>query len=498
MDFGRGHERSPAVAGRVSVEWMEEQSYQEIAEEIAGDTTLMMLPNPLKYREEFIEKAKAGGHEKLLQLYRNGLPKGTKKSDSREYFCTVCRGIASVMGDSDISLINTIFKGAKCCPEHWDSQDYNDLGTFGYNVIIEALFTESIPYSDENLNENRLKVLKLTDVTEKEAEWFINGYVPKGQATTLAGDGGSGKTSLWCSIAASVSNGYSPFFASGETDRKPQKVLFFSAEDSVQHTLKKKLRQCGANMENIITVDIADEHFKDIKFNSPLLESLVEEHRPELLIFDPIQAFIPPEMNMGYRNAMRQCLAPLIAMGEKYGVTTIVVVHANKRAGAYGRNRIADSADIWDISRSVLMTGETNEKGIRYMTQEKNNYGPLQNTVLFSIEDGVPVFKGFTDKRDRDFVQDSNYTEKVAPAKDEARAFILDYLRDGEKEVKDLDGMGKAQGHSPNALKNAKAELKKEKLVAYRTKSLGHKKGVIQLIHLEGEALKYFRPPKEV
>ncbi|MGL4548882.1 hypothetical protein [Eubacterium aggregans] len=72
------------------MERMEEQSYQDIAEEIVRDTASMVLPAPIRYREKFTEKASKNGDEKLLQLYRNGLPKGTKKSDSRDYFSTVC------------------------------------------------------------------------------------------------------------------------------------------------------------------------------------------------------------------------------------------------------------------------------------------------------------------------------------------------------------------------------------------------------------------------
>lgn len=56
--------------------------------------------------------------------------------------------------------------------------------------------------------------------------------------------------------------------------------------------------------------------------------------------------------------------------GEKYGTTFIIIVHTNKQVGLWGRKRIADSADIWDIARSVLIAGEAND-GLRYISQEK-------------------------------------------------------------------------------------------------------------------------------
>jgi hypothetical protein len=170
---------------------------------------------------------------------------------------------------------------------------------------------------------------------------------------------------------------------------------------------------------------------------------------------------------MGDRNAMRQCLAPLIGYGEEYGTTFIIIVHSNKRSNAWGRNRIADSADIWDISRSVLIVGETKDKGIRYISQEKNNYGQLSETILFSISDEKIIKHGVTTKRDREFMTEAS-GERSAPARDEAREFILDSLRDGEMQIKELDESAKALGLSQSAMRRAKEQLKAEKAVTVR------------------------------
>ena len=39
---------------------------------------------------------------------------------------------------------------------------------------------------------------------EKEAEWVVPGYIPRGCITVIAGEGGVGKTSLWCSLVSSI------------------------------------------------------------------------------------------------------------------------------------------------------------------------------------------------------------------------------------------------------------------------------------------------------
>lgn len=321
-------------------------------------------------------------------------------------------------------------------------------------------------------------LLSMDQVEEKEAEWLIPRYIVKGCVNAMAGDGGSGKTTGWCGIAASISAGKKVFFdpiIDGFGDLEPQKVLFFSSEDSIEHTLRARLRKAGANLSNIFSVSLKDESFGDIKFNSPVLESIIDQVRPALVIFDPIQSFIPPEVQMGQRNAMRNCLNPLIGVGEKYGCTFLIVVHTNKRQGVFGRNRVADSADIWDIARSVLIVGETQD-GRRYISHEKSNYDEPGETVIFDIEDGVAVFKEYSDKKDRDFVQERDYSTRQAPQRADAERFIYDFLKNGKKPTAELDEAAKSAGISKNTLNRAKTELRKRGLLGGKSEGFGGNK----------------------
>lgn len=325
-----------------------------------------------------------------------------------------------------------------------------------------------------------VKLVSIDQVEEKEPEWLITDYMPKGQITVLAGDGGAGKTTIWCAIAAAVSSGSQCFLNHDNPFAEkcePGKVLFFSSEDSAEYTLKGRLRRAGAMLGNVFYLDLADDHFPEIKFNAPVLEEYIKEYRPKLVVFDPLQSFIPPDVQMGQRNAMRACLTPLTGLGEKYGTTFLIIVHTNKQVGLWGRKRIADSADIWDIARSVLIAGEAGD-GVRYISQEKSNNGPLAQTVLFRLDTGKVDFEGYSDKKDKDFVTTAQAATYQAPARADAKEFILDYLKDGEKETADLDGMMKAQGISGRTLERAKAELKKYGKIVYKHRGFGKEKKV--------------------
>lgn len=324
-------------------------------------------------------------------------------------------------------------------------------------------------------NKAPVSLANLEETEEKTPEWLISDYLPKRKVTVLAGDGGSGKTTIWCAIAASISSGQ-PCFLNHDNpfarNIEPGKVLFFSSEDSAEYTLRGRMRRAGAKLENVFYLDLKDPRFPEIKFDTPQLEEIISTYKPTLVIFDPIQSFVPPDIQMGQRNAMRACLNPLVALGEKYDVTFLIIVHTNKQSGTWGRKRIADSSDIWDIARSVLIAGEAGNK-LRYLSQEKCNDAPLSQTVLFRLDSGKVEFDSYTDKKDKDFVMANQAATYQAPARDTAKDFILDYLKGGEKETADLDEAMKAMGISERTLQRAKADLKKDNVITYFSRGYG-------------------------
>jgi len=301
----------------------------------------------------------------------------------------------------------------------------------------------------------------------KEPEWLIPGYIPKYGITIIAGEGGVGKTSLWCSIVASITTGKQHFLVSGQNipfQNQPESVAVFSAEDSWEYVLRRRLEANGADMDRISYMGANDERFVNLNFDGDLLKGIIETNRPDLVIYDPVQAFVPANLRMGDRNAMRKCFTPLIGFGETYRTTSIIIVHTNKQSGVWGRKRIADSSDIWDSSRSVLMTGMVpNSENLRYITHEKSNWGKLEDSVLYELNYGVPVFRGYTKKKDREFILEDSRNKNMAPAAEAAKEFILGTLEEqGQMEISELDELAKVNGITSNALKNAKAVLKKE------------------------------------
>lgn len=362
-------------------------------------------------------------------------------------------------------------------PEHGDISDL--IAHFGDEKACELMAQltsttpewEPLPPKKDNL----LSLFKPLEIfPEEEAEWLIPGWIPAGQITLMAADGGVGKTSMWCHIIAALSSGKSCILDPPGFTRPPMKVVFMSTEDSVRKKLKKKLRLAGANMSNIITPDFVEDRsglLRNLKFGTPDMDKVLRSLRPTICIFDPLQGFTPVNVNMGSRNEMRDCTAPLIAVGEDINTSSLIACHTNKRKGAYGRDRIADSADLWDIARSVMMAGFTEEQGVRYLSNEKNNYAPLQETILFTIDESEQIVKvGTSWKRDREYILDGTEA-RSAPKREDCKEWVLSALDDagGNMPSKELEGIAKAAGYAFRTVRRVKDELKKDGIIEYYT-----------------------------
>ncbi len=317
-----------------------------------------------------------------------------------------------------------------------------------------------------------ISLQNVNETDETSVDWLIGNYIPKDNITILCGDGGTGKTMIWCELAAAISNGTLPPFmqsvaSKGNPFEDRRTVIYFSAEDDTGTVLRARLRKAGADLHNIYYLGAESENFQKIKFVSDELTALIEKYRPALCIFDPLQSFLDDNVRMGERNAMRSRLDPLAGLAARTQTTMLILMHTNKREGAYGRNRMADSSDIWDRARSVLIAGKADQEGIYYLSHEKCNYGRLGDTILYRITDDGIEFAGTSTKKDADYVRAQAYTKKDVPKREDAKQMLLDELADGERLVSDIDDfILNVMNVSKETLKRAKKELVEEKKIS--------------------------------
>ena len=339
-------------------------------------------------------------------------------------------------------------------------------------------------------------LVTLEDIEEEEVEWLIPGWIPKGAITTLCADGGTGKTTLWANLLADLSNGkptileqfgLSGLFDGWEQDQRvPQKCMFVVAEDSVAKVLKRRLRAAGANMLNVQLIHVPEkdhEYAEKFKFVTEELRRLIKESEAAVCVFDPLQCFIPDGKDMSKRNHMRSCLSPFVALGEETGCAFVIVMHTNKKTEVGARGRMADSADMWDISRSVIMMGQADSAGKGYISNEKNSYAPLAKTVLFSRDGDRLIYEGTSEWRDADFAKAKktrNNEDQVQSKLETCKNRVIQRLQGSEENTassEEITNYLTGCGVSKYTRETALAQLKSNGQIEYTKKKLdGEKK----------------------
>lgn len=313
-----------------------------------------------------------------------------------------------------------------------------------HNVCYERYVADPVHYVErvkEEYEKNRLPaLLSLEGVQAQAVPWLLPGALARGEISLLGADGGTGKGLVQAGIIASVTTGKPCAFWEGIRPEAPGNVLIFPGEDDPARVLRPRLVAAGADLSRVRVM--TPELFYRDKQQTLTLDSeafrrylLGAKPAPALIVLDPLQSFLPATVDMARRNEMRAALTPLRTACEQTGAAGLVVLHTNKKAGVAGRQRLADSSDLWDFSRAVYMMGrDPQQKGVVYLSNEKNNYAPPRKTALLAIEsvtaEGVPTaaarFVGLTDKRDADFA--AQKTARTAVTKLAVEDAILDEL----------------------------------------------------------------------
>ena len=166
----------------------------------------------------------------------------------------------------------------------------------------------------------------LEEVKEEETNWLYSPYVPRGKLTLCAAYPGVGKTYLLCYMAACVTTGKS-FFNIVPFSNEKENVVYLTAEDGIGGTIKKRMRQCGADMKHVFVVT---ENKTQLLFDSPEIEMFIQQTNPALMIFDPFQAYIGSDVDMNAPNKTNERVGHIVDLAEKYGVAVVLICHFNK------------------------------------------------------------------------------------------------------------------------------------------------------------------------
>jgi putative DNA primase/helicase len=333
----------------------------------------------------------------------------------------------------------------------------------------------------QNTTQTSVHLVRASDIQPEAITWLWPGFLAQGKMHVLAGAPGTGKTTIALRLAAIVSAGgrwpdgsYCP----------AGNVVMWSAEDDVKDTLVPRLLAAGADMNRVHFVsDVRDgggARSFDPARDFPALQAAIKQAGgSSLLIVDPIVSAVAGDGHKA--NDVRRGLQPLVELAMAERCALLGITHFSK--GTSGRDpleRVTGSQAFGALAR-VVFVAATEQKGDeqdsnspprRYFLRCKSNIGRDSGGFEYSLEqqtldafDGMcasvatcgAAVEGDTKTILTDAETDPN--DGDGGAFSEAKDWLLDFLVDGPRWVKDVQTAGSGAGHSWSTLRRAKQAL---------------------------------------
>lgn len=224
--------------------------------------------------------------------------------------------------------------------------------------------------------------IEYSRLKSEEVKWLWYPYIPYGKITLLQGDPGDGKSTFMINLASIITKASK--LPDGTKLKEPEKVIYQCAEDNVSDTIKPRLEAAGADCDRVAYIDDSEDALTlaDIR-----IEQNIKAFGAKLLILDPVQAFIPVDMDMQNAVKMRSVMGKLAKIAQRTDCAIVLIGHMNKGNSGKKLYRGLGSIDIAAIARSVLMISrDENDSELRYMYPVKSSLAPEGDAISFLLD----------------------------------------------------------------------------------------------------------------
>ena len=296
------------------------------------------------------------------------------------------------------------------------------------------------------------RLINMADVEAKEVSWLWHPYIPYGKITIIQGDPGEGKTTFILHLAALLSKGDK--LPCDDEARMPVNVIYQTAEDGLEDTIKPRLVEAGADCSRILVIDESKE---GLSMTDERLVRAIKETGARMVILDPIQAYLGSNVDMHRANEIRPVLKQLGNIAEQYQCAIILIGHMNKASGSKSTYRGLGSIDFQATARSVLVVGRIKEDPtLRIIAHDKSSLAEEGKSIAFRLDRNY----GFTWEGNYDIsVEELLSGESRGQKSKDARAFLAEILAEGQIAYTDIEEAAKDRGIKKKTLWNAKKEM---------------------------------------
>jgi putative DNA primase/helicase len=310
-------------------------------------------------------------------------------------------------------------------------------------------------------------------IVPEAVQWLWHGWLECGALHMLAGQPGTGKTTIAMALAATITAGGK--WPDGSEAARGD-VVIWSGEDDLRTTLVPRLRASGADMTRVHFVQNV-RHGKKVRPFDPatdtdaLRATLADLTNVRLLIVDPIVSAVGGD---SHKNAeVRRSLQPLVHLAQEHGCALLGITHFSK--GTSGRNpveRLTGSLAFAALARLVMVTARVEAKGEKpprqFLVRAKANHGPSDGGFAYDLQQvDLSDYPGV----EASYVAwgealEGSATELLAVAetandgtRQDAASFLRKVLSNGPRAAKDVFTEAASAGFSKDAMNRAKRKL---------------------------------------
>lgn len=300
---------------------------------------------------------------------------------------------------------------------------------------------------------------EMIDVTERETEWLVDQLIPIGSLTLWDGDGGGGKSTAALALAVGIAQGYGFPHQQGtiENPHKPGTVLIFQSEDSLEETVKRRLRLLNHDGKNIHVITDRGLRFFDTR-SFARFEVTIEKFKPRLVIIDPFFQYVSRKVNTGLPNEIREITGELARIAEDHHLGMLIIRHQNKGDSVKPGKRGLGSQDIPNGVRSACIVGfDVDDENRRAIIHWKSNLGPKLKPIGYHIDrEGRLTWTGESDVTPTQILSDPKPEDSQTT---HAKRFIVQFLAKGPRLASDVVDTAAEHGIAKSSLYIAKNAL---------------------------------------
>jgi hypothetical protein len=300
----------------------------------------------------------------------------------------------------------------------------------------------------------------LSHVRPETVRWLWEPYLPRGKLALLDGDPGVGKSLLTIDLAARLSRGAT--LPGGQPSGQPHVALLLGAEDGAADTVRPRAEAAGADLDRLITATGSGGVSLRFPADAPKLVGLVRDHRPDLVVIDPITAFLQGGVAANADPCVRRVLSVLASLAERFGCAILLVRHLRKAATPRAIYRGLGSVGfIASVRTGLLAARHPSDPGLGVLAVTKANLAGALPSLGYRIVVGGTGRAAVEWTGTVDVSADALAGLPSAPLRPRERAvaWLQAQLAGGPRQVAELLAVAAEAGIPDRTLYRAKAEL---------------------------------------